>query len=94
MIKYFAWFLPLIFIFHDMEEIIGMSTFLKKNKDLLEEKYPLIINQYKNFSTEGFSFAVYEEFILCMVISALVFFTDIKLFYFLYYSFYIQYLLI
>lgn len=83
MIKYFAWFLPLIFIFHDMEEIIGLSTFLRKNKDLLEEKYPIIVRQYKDFSTEGFSFAVYEEFVLCMILSALMFFTEADIFYFI-----------
>lgn len=92
MIKYFVWFLPLIFIFHDMEEIIGMSTFLKKNKDLLEEKYPMIIKQYKDFSTEGFAFAVYEELIICMILSALVFFTDIKVFYFVWLGVFIAFI--
>ena len=82
MIKYFVWFLPLIFIFHDMEEIIGMSTFLRKNKGLLEEKYPIILRQYKDFSTEGFALAVYEELIICIILSALVFFTDVRIFYF------------
>ena len=92
MIKYFVWFLPLIFIFHDMEEIIGMSTFLKKNKDLLEEKYPMIIKQYKDFSTEGFAFAVYEELIICMILSALVFFTDINVFYFVWLGVFIAFI--
>lgn len=83
MIKYFAWLFPLIFIFHDMEEIIGMSTFLLKNKKFLEENYPFIISTYKDFSTEGFALAVYEELIFCILLTAFFVFTDNHVVYYL-----------
>ena len=64
----YVWLFPLIFIFHDMEEIIGAGIWLKKNKMLLDEKYPSISKIYQDFSTEGFSFAVFEELIICILL--------------------------
>jgi len=75
-LREYCWLFPLIFIFHDMEEIIGFGLFLKKNKTLLETKLPFFIKMYKDFSTEGFSFAVYEELILCLLFSVLAYITN------------------
>ncbi len=47
----YVWLFPIIFIVHDMEEIIGFGIWLKKNKALLDEKYPSISKTYKDFST-------------------------------------------
>lgn len=74
--KEYAWLFPLIFIFHDMEEIIGFGIWLKKNKQFLQEKYPWAIAPYKNFSTEGFSLAVFEELIICILFSLIVVITE------------------
>lgn len=80
MFNAYVWLFPIIFIFHDMEEIIGFGMWLKKNRQMLSEKYPDILNTYRNFSTEGFALAVFEELVLCIAFSALTFFTDIRLF--------------
>ena len=61
-----------------MEEIIGFGMWLKTNKQQLQDKYPNILNTYKDFSTEGFSLAVFEELVLCIMISALALFLDIQ----------------
>ncbi len=74
--KEYVWLFPIIFIFHDMEEIIGFGLWLRKNKLLLLHKYPKILKTYKDFSTEGFALAVFEELIICIAFSAAVFFTD------------------
>lgn len=71
----YVWLFPIIFIVHDMEEIIGFGIWLKKNKALLDEKYPSISKTYKDFSTEGFSLAVLEELILCIILCLLALFT-------------------
>lgn len=63
----FVWMFPVLFIFHDMEEIIGFGIWLKKNRIMLDEKYPKISKTYKDFSTEGMAVAVFEEFIVCML---------------------------
>ena len=54
--------LPIIFIFHDMEEIVGIEWFYSKNLWLFE-RYPKILKSYKGLTHMGFSAAVYEEFI-------------------------------
>ena len=72
----YVWLFPVIFMFHEMEEIIGFKFFLQKNHDELKNRFPFILRCYKNFSTEGFAFAVYEELILCILISTLAYFLD------------------
>lgn len=74
----YVWLFPIIFIFHDMEEVIGFGIWLKSNKKMLGEKYPRILNTYKDFSTEGFSLAVFEELVLCIAFSALALLLDIQ----------------
>lgn len=64
----YVWLFPVLFIFHDMEEIVGFIPWYHKNQRMLEQKYPRISKTYKNTSTEGFAFAVYEELIFCIII--------------------------
>ena len=65
--------LPILFIFHDMEEIIGFGNFFKKNTYLFE-RYPRITKAYMVFSTEGMALGVYEEFIPFFGISLLTYY--------------------
>lgn len=62
------WIFPILFIFHDMEEIIGLGLWLQKNKAFLDKKYPQISRTYGSYSTEGMAAAVMEELILCLSI--------------------------
>ena len=64
--------LPIIFIFHDMEEIVGIERFYSKNRWLFE-RYPKILRSYKGLTHMGFSAAVYEEFIPFFGVSLLAF---------------------
>lgn len=59
-----------------MEEIIGFKFFLRQNEEELNKRFPFILRRYKDFSTEGFALAVYEELILCILISTLAYFID------------------
>ena len=61
---------PIIFIIHDMEEIVGMKQFLMKNGEKLERTFPKMMRIYSNFSTEAFAAAIYEELIVCVFLSA------------------------
>ena len=65
--------LPILFIFHDMEEIIGFGNFFKNNKSLFE-RYHRITKAYKTYSTEGMALGVYEEFIPFFGISLLAYY--------------------
>lgn len=68
----YIWLFPLLFIFHDMEEIIGLIPWYQKNKKLLEKRFPKICKVYADVSTEGFAFAVLEELVLCIVVCVIV----------------------
>ncbi|WP_347099491.1 HXXEE domain-containing protein, partial [Streptococcus mutans] len=39
----YVWLFPLLFIFHDLEEIIGFIPWIEKKSDLLKEKAPLLL---------------------------------------------------
>ena len=65
--------LPILFIFHDMEEIVGIEWFYSRNKWLFE-RYPKITKTYKGLTHMGFSAAVYEEFIPFFGVSLLAYY--------------------
>ena len=65
--------LPILFIFHDMEEIIGFGRFFQKNSDVFE-RFPRVTAPYRNFSTAGMALAVYEEFIPFFGVSLLAYY--------------------
>ncbi|HBF5456592.1 TPA: HXXEE domain-containing protein [Clostridioides difficile] len=89
----YIWLFPLLFIFHDMEEIIGFGIWIKKNKSMLDKKYPFISKIYENYSTEGMAFAVFEEFILCIIFCILIVITDNQYIYLLWLGSFIAYTL-
>lgn len=72
----YIWLFPLLFIFHDMEEIIGFIPWLKHNQKFLGKKYPAILKQYEQTSSEGFAFAVFEELLLCIFLCLMSLFTN------------------
>ncbi len=74
--NFYVWLFPIIFIFHDMEEIVGFIPWLNKNKSFLEKKYSKFIKNYEGVSTEGFALAVFEELILLLIICIASYFSD------------------
>lgn len=66
-LKWIAWLLPLLFIVHDMEEIITAKQWCKKN---FKQHIFLPITPFGNTqSTSGMAVGVYEELILLMLAS-------------------------
>ena len=71
------WLFPIIFMLHEMEEIIGFRIWLDKNRDIVS-KYNKLSILYQNFSNEGFSIAVLEEYLVCIIITCIsIFFQNI-----------------
>ena len=62
------WLFPIVFMLHEMEEIIGFKIWLDKNIDIVK-RYNKISMIYQNYSNEGFSVAVLEEYLLCILIT-------------------------
>ncbi len=61
------WLFPVIFMLHELEEIIGLRIWLDKNPDIVN-RYPLLLKIRQNFSYEGFAFAVLEQYLCCILI--------------------------
>ena len=78
--KEYLLLLPLIFIFHDMEEIVGFGWFFRNNPDLFS-RYPEVMKPYRDFTDMGFAAAVYEEFIPFFGVSILAYFFPGKILY-------------
>lgn len=76
----YIWLFPILFIFHDMEEIIGFGIWLQRNQKMLAKRYPFILKTYEDFSTEGFALAVFEELIVCIAFSALALYGNAEFF--------------
>ena len=49
---FYLWMFPLLFIFHDMEEIIGLVPWIRLNETLLTQKAPAILKIHKGITTE------------------------------------------
>lgn len=73
---FYLWMFPLLFIFHDMEEIIGLVPWIRLNETSLSQKAPTILKIHKEMTTEGFALAVFEEFFLVLSITLLAYFTQ------------------
>lgn len=71
----YVWLFPLLFIFHDMEEIIGLGPWYKKHEKMLSRRYPMLLGYFENYSTEGMALAVGEEFLLCIAVCMISIFT-------------------
>ena len=65
------WILPLIFIFHDLEEIIMVPIWKKRNSTFISKlKHPFFGNTNNG---SAFSICVLEEFIILIIISLFCF---------------------
>lgn len=67
------WLFPILFMFHDFEEIIFMRAWISKNKSYLCERFPVLskklLPHFDNITTSAFALGVAEEFILISVIT-------------------------
>lgn len=75
----FALAFPLLFIFHDLEEIIGMRIFLDRNEDMLQRRFPKICRMFHGTTSEGFALAVAEEFVVFTLIALIALWIDNQL---------------
>ncbi len=75
----YIWIFPVLFIFHDMEEVIWLPGFIKNNREDIIKRYPIadkILSAYKiGLTTEAFALAVYEELVVLIAVCALAWIT-------------------
>ena len=74
------WFFPLLFIFHDFEEIILIKYWIQKNENhllsIVPSRFIPVINHIKKISTAAFAFGVAEEYILILIICIISFLSN------------------
>ena len=72
-IQVIIWLFPMLFIFHDFEEIIFMKAWINKNKAYLLKKFPglpqKLLSHLDNITTSSFFLGVAEEFIIISIIT-------------------------
>ena len=72
--------LPLVFMFHDFEEIIMFRPWLEKNRDEVGRRFPRIDRTLKKnhdrLSTSAFAVAVLQEFLIIALITFLSLYFD------------------
>lgn len=64
--------LPIVFMIHDFEEIIGLKIWFEKNRVWLNEKFPILTKQIeslRNLSVQAFAVAVLEEFLIISIVT-------------------------
>ena len=81
--------LPIIFIIHDMEEIIGFERFFNNNP-WLYDRFPKLMNGFCGLSTARFALGVYEEFIPFFGVSLLAYYFPGKVVYGLWFGMFLS----
>ena len=81
--------LPLIFIFHDMEEIVGFGWFFRRNP-WLYERFPKVMKNYVGFTEMGMAIGVYEELLLFGGVSLAAYYFPCKLLYAVWFGFFLD----
>ena len=83
--KEYLLLLPIIFIFHDMEEIIGFGWFFRRNPEVFE-RHPKLTAAYRGFTDAGFAIAVYEAFIPFFGLTLLAYYFPTKVLFAIWYG--------
>ncbi|WP_425800977.1 HXXEE domain-containing protein [Desulfitobacterium sp. Sab5] len=69
----YIWLFPILFIFHDFEEIIFMRAWINKNRSFLRGRFPVLAPKmfahFDPITTSAFALGVAEEFILISLIT-------------------------
>lgn len=69
----YIWLFPILFIFHDFEEIIFMRAWINKNRSFLGERFPKLAQRmlahFDHITTSAFALGVAEEFVLISLIT-------------------------
>ena len=85
--KEYLLLLPLIFIFHDMEEMVGFGWFFRNNPELFK-RFPRTLKNYIGFTEMGMTIGVYEEFFLFGGAALLAYYFPSKILYAVWFGFF------
>lgn len=86
-VKEYLLLLPLIFVFHDMEEMVGFGWFFRNNPELFK-RFPRTLKNYIGFTEMGMTIGVYEEFFLFGGAALLAYYFPSKILYAVWFGFF------
>jgi hypothetical protein len=79
-IQILIWSFPILFIFHDFEEIIFIQAWICKNKYFLTERFPSfskrLMPYFENITTSSFALGAAEEFVLISIVTYVSYITN------------------
>lgn len=71
-VKYgIIWLFPALFLIHDLEEFIGLESWITRNGESVGERFPRLAPMFRDYTTERMVKAVAEEYALCILLTAL-----------------------
>ncbi len=77
--KSLIWLFPILFIFHDLEEIIFLLPWVKKNQEYLGGRFPFLARKllphFNQISTKAFALGVAEEFLIICIVTVVAYLT-------------------
>lgn len=79
-IEILIWLFPILFIFHDFEEIIFMQGWIGRNKAYMQKRFPRLAKRmlphFESITTSSFALGVAEEFVLISIITMVSYLTN------------------
>lgn len=79
-IKVMVWLFPILFMFHDFEEIIFMQSWINRNRNYLYNRFPVLSKKlfphFDQITTSAFAIGVAEEFIIISIITVVSYVTN------------------
>ena len=66
-----VWLFPALFLIHDLEEIIGLKSWIERNGKVVGERFPRFAPMFRGYTTKRMVKAVAEEYALCLLLTAL-----------------------
>ncbi len=71
-VKYgIIWLFPALFLIHDLEEIVGLKSWIERNGKVVGERFPRFAPMFRGYTTERMVKEVAEEYVLCLLLTAL-----------------------
>lgn len=65
------WLFPALFLIHDLEEIVGLKSWIERNGEAVGGRFPRFAPMFRGYTTERMVKAVVEEYVLCLLLTAL-----------------------
>lgn len=75
-----VWIFPVLFIFHDLEELTFLKSWINRNNSFLAQKFPKmtkrVLPHFSSITNFSFALGVIEELIIIIIVTLISFLTQ------------------